>query len=423
MITKTPPSIIQQAISNAIPGLASPASEHYSQVTLKTEEVNQLVGAERSEEKRLLVDALYITSKPPREVAILHVYANGQDQYCVWGFNAEIPVLKMGPLNRPYLVLGEMVQDRRCPELEMPHTILQLMREFSFSQIDMRVWLTKLHKHFGSQLRLIIADYTDFEIPWEMIDLSNRQYVGALITVARWQHVIGDESHLSLEVKPDECCGHIISYLNREELDGTGPEYEVLEDLNALSFEDPRPFLKQLQQDNNTTVGLVFMACHGIFKNDIRKVALGSIRNEDQRLGLLSLRGYNLKLLKCSQVVVFINACHSGRLQTEGKYLRDTYRRGFAELFLSKGAKGVIGTLGGVNDTFAAEIARDLLKEASLHPEMPIATILCKLRASAVDSLPSEPQDQDLLRFIYTFMYVYYGNPMTVLKLMKRVGS
>ncbi|MGK7877058.1 MAG: hypothetical protein AB4426_28335 [Xenococcaceae cyanobacterium] len=55
-------------------------------------------------------------------------------------------------------------------------------------------------------------------------------------------------------------------------------------------------------------------------------------------------------------------------------------------------------------------------------PNLSVAAILRKLRFSVVENLPAEPTIQDLLHFIYTFMYVYYGNPMTILRLIPSGG-
>ncbi len=96
---------------------------------------------------------------------------------------------------------------------------------------------------------------------------------------------------------------------------------------------------------------------------------------------------------------------------------------GFIELFLAKGARGVIGTLGAVGDSHAANFAHDLIQESLRSPNLSVAALLRKLRLRVVENLPEQPTTQDLLPFIYTFMYVYYGNPMTVLRLTPPGGQ
>ena len=136
------------------------------------------------------------------------------------------------------------------------------MSFFSHVNLEIRKWLKLLRRKLGEHLCLVIADHTDFEIPWEMVELSPyespNEYLGALIATVRWRQIIRGDDCLVLEFKAEE-----------------------------------------------------------------------------------SLRSPNLS----------------------------------------------------------------------------VAALLRKLRFRVVENLPEQPTTQDLLPFIYTFMYVYYGNPMTVLRL------
>jgi CHAT domain len=312
-----------------------------------------------------------------------------------------------------------MVRSASHSEVEMPEDIQGLMSEFSHSNPEVCRWLKVLHEQANEQFYLIIADYTDAEIPWEMLELSFNEYLGAVVTTVRWQHILQDHQNCFMEVKSEECCGKVLAYVNREELGSATLECSVLETLQSLIHQDIREFQNHLKQEL-ANFGLVYLACHGVFGQDIRSFAFGSKSDRTQQIKFMELRRHTLMLLQASPSIVFINACHSGRLQMDKKYVRDRYRRGFAELFLGKGARGVIGTLGEVNDEFAAQFARNLLEETLQSPHLPVATILKKIRAKVVSHLPDQPTTEDLLPFIYTFMYVYYGNPMTVLRLNQR---
>jgi hypothetical protein len=57
--------------------------------------------------------------------------------------------------------------------------------------------------------------------------------------------------------------------------------------------------------------GFVYISCHGTFKNHPREIALGSKSNQQQQLKLMALRKCQLHLVRNSQGIVFINACHS----------------------------------------------------------------------------------------------------------------
>jgi hypothetical protein len=371
----------------------------------------------RTEE--LKVKNVYIAARPGEGIVFLHVYAYGADHYGIFGHGSGVELLTTEPTRCPHLSLGEMVQGHQHPSIELPRTIRELIGEFSHSSIAIRKWLKSIHQFLGDKLCLVIADHTDFEIPWEMLTLAPNEYLGAAITTVRWQVVVGGDDIIPLTTSNEIYHGYALSYINRQELPGVEPEIKVFNEINAANYDDIIQFRNHLQR-SDSDFALIYMACHGIFDADIRNIALGSQHNIQQRLRLADLRGRNLRLLNTSQGIVFLNACHSGRHKIDEKYIRDEYRRGFAELFLSKGARGVIGTLGGVGDTYAASIAHNLIVAFQSTPTMPIAVLLRQLRAHVVNNLSEDASDEDLLLFVYTFMYVYYGNPRAVLQLKKR---
>jgi hypothetical protein len=65
---------------------------------------------------------------------------------------------------------------------------------------------------------------------------------------------------------------------------------------------------------------------------------------------------------------------------------------GFIELFLAKGARGVIGTLGAVGDGHAAKFAHALIEESLRSPNLSVVTLLRKLRLRQPDDgAPTHP--------------------------------
>lgn len=421
MAKKSKPSLTQRAITSPrglsrtkqLPFEASEAAMPTQAAPPLPENLETAI-----EEKVFPPNELYIDMKLPTEVAILHIYQNGGDEYSVWGGNAVALLPPSKPSKPPNLSLGELVQKQ-----ELPQNIKFDMSVFSRLNTELRKWLKTLRSRFGERLCLVIADHTDYEIPWEMLELSPtespNEYLGALITTVRWRQAIRGDDYLVLEVKRDECLGNAIAYVLDTELDGVGPELDILEQLQAVIYcsskHDIQAFQAHLQR-NDCNCGFVYVSCHGTFVGNIREIALGSAHNKQQQLQLQSLYDCQFNLLKNSQGIVFMNACHSGRCQAHPS-IPHTYRIGFIDLFLEKGARGVIGTLGAVGDIHAAQFARALLKECLRSPNLSVAALLRKLRLRVVENLPKEPTTQDLLPFIYTFMYVYYGNPMTVLRL------
>ncbi|WP_446383973.1 CHAT domain-containing protein [Coleofasciculus sp. E2-BRE-01] len=378
----------------------------------------------QTEEKLFPPNKLYITMKLPPEVAILHIYQNGEDEYSVWGGNGVAGLPQTPPNQPPNLSLGKLVQNK-----ELPEKIRDDMSYFSHVNLEIRKWLKRLKYKFGQQLCLVIADYTDFEIPWEMLELSPyespNEYLGALMTTVRWRQIISGDDYVVLNFQADECCGNAVAYVLDTELKGVGPELDILEQLQAVvyrSSQHPIKTFQQYLQQHQVGCGFVYISCHGTFRGNLREITLGSDYDEQQQLKLLALRRCQLNLVKKSRGIVFINACHSGREQAHAS-IPHTYRMGFVELFLAKGARGVIGTLGAVGDSYAAKFARELIEASLRSPNLSVAALLRELRLRVVQKLPDEPTTQDLLPFIYTFMYVYYGNPMTVLRLTPPGGQ
>lgn len=378
-----------------------------------------------NEEKIFPPNELYINMKLPPEVAILHVYENGDNEYSVWGsVNKGTPLLQTKP-NKTPKSLGNFVEDK-----VVPRDIWGTMTVFSKYCREIRKWLNVLREQFGEQLCLVIADHTAFEIPWEMVELfPNRvnkqyQYLGALIKTARWRPVINDyDQHLMLDCNMDECNGNTVAYV-LEELKGIEAELSILEALEAVVYRSSQhnitAFKDHLKQ-NDSNCGFVYISAHGTFSQNLHEIFIGSLKDEQQQLNLLDLHQCTLNLLSNSRSIVFINACHTAR-QEAHDFIPRHYCVGFVERFIAQGSRGVIATLGAVGQLHAANFARELIQKSLQSPNLSVAELLRQLRLRVVNRLLENPTEEDLLKFIYTFMYVYYGNPMTVLRLTPRGG-
>ena len=383
-------------------------------------------------EERRFYSQIHVTDKLPPHVAILHIYQSSANEYNLKLMGSLIPEKELKePKQRPQLSLGELVQQKKPPE-----EIRDALYVFSLSNPELCNWVKALRQTFqrtleetsapnAQQLCLAIVDYTDFEIPWEMLELlsedSPNQYLGAIITTVRWQPVRIEDTYLKLQPKAEECCGQALAYVLDNELQGVGPELQILEQLKAVVYRNITTFQTHLQRPDSDC-GFIYISCHGGFSTNPSKIWIGSELHSEQRLRLLNLRRCQLNLVKKSPSIVFINACHSGRHQAY-PLIPKSYRVGFAELFLAQGARGVIGTLGAVGDRYAARFARDLIQESLNSPDLPVAALLRNLRWKVIQNLPENPTTEDLLPFIYTFMYVYYGNPLTVLRLTPAGGQ
>jgi hypothetical protein len=297
------------------------------------------------------------------------------------------------------------------------------MREFSMENREVPWWVNQLRSATEDDLHLLILDFTGFEIPWELLTLpvgenGTETYLGAAVSTARWQEV---RDFRTFEDRPpqwthEELAGCVAAFVDKR-LKGSGQETQVLGQLHAVLEKDLQELVNRLAR-SEAGFGLVYLACHGQSADTPVNYALGSSDATGDRLVLSALQAKTLRLFEHSRVIVFINACHSGRMLRDMKHMRTKFLRGFPEVFLSKGAVGVIGTTGFVNDVLAAEMADWFLRELSTTRE-PVSKLLRRWRKAALEKLPAVPSEEDNVKFLNACMYVYYGNPQSCLRITR----
>jgi hypothetical protein len=326
--------------------------------------------------------------------------------------------------SRTRLKLAEYISDR-----PQHADIIGDMGEFSHVCSDLKQWFWRLLRSTATPPRLLLYDHTDGEIPWEMFSLGDGDYLGARCVVARWQRALTEEGADVLpDTRPDPCGGTVVAYIDVEELRDKGHDWSLFGTLNPARYEVTVE-LRRALECTEAGVGLVYLACHGFFGTTPDQFALGSEKNSADRLKLTDLRQRELALLRASRGVVFLNACESGRLVKNEIYGDQDFRRGFPELFLGKGAHGVIATLSKVTQIQAAANAAWLLATIQERPAESVAEHLRRLRERAAtqlhaaDEADPEQLSQAQAAFLFTFCYVYYGNPKTSLRLETRPGN
>ena len=360
----------------------------------------------------------------PPEFAVLYVEARG-DRYLVRAHTVSQRPLYTDPSVPPPLAFGEQMEKQK----HKPAEIRGIMRQFSHKNPEakkVRGWLTKLRKSLreagGEALAyVVIHDRTNFEIPWELFNLTDHEHLGSSVVTVRWQDIQcmgGDdekeEGFTALDMQAGECQGQIMAYANTKDFQGVKEEINLLKRYNAHCVEDVRDFLRQLHQVR-MPVSLIFVASHGFISEGALDAAIGE-QDKKQRISLSELSGWDFEFLKTDRSIVFMNACHSGRLRWDTVYTEQ--RMGLATFFLERGARGVIGTMGQVEDEYAPKIAQNFLAKYQDTPTLSVAAILRLLRAQALANLQADPSEENWSLFLFTFMYVYYGNPMTTLSLV-----
>ena len=249
-----------------------------------------------------------------------------------------------------------------------------------------------------------------------MLELDNDAYLGALAVVVRWLPAQMRETWQHLYVRHEHYTGTVIAYIDQE-VSHQEIEHHALHTLPVTYCEDATKLTQQLAAPLQG-IGLVYLGCHGSFVySDDPTSSIGLLPHSSDKLSLLDLSG--LPVHSEPRPVLFVNACHSARLLRDDTSRNISKLYGLPEVLLAHVASGYIGTLGPVGSAYAAQIAKAILTEAYSLPEgVHIADKLRQLRQSAVDQLTAnDASDENWLRFIYTFMYVYYGNPLARLRL------
>jgi nucleoside phosphorylase len=366
----------------------------------------------------------------PPEIAILHVQKRG-NEYCARIHNARIVkgVVETETSVPPAISLSQLLENNLSPKaikgkLDMIcqkpqrdqsptpiQTILDQIRKLLPQPIDAA-------KPQGITC-LLISDQTDFEIPWEMLRLdAPDRYLGTAVATTRLQDFCDREfiSEFDQPRSQNHCCtGKVVIYADSEKIQSLEQGVQVSARFQSDCFQEHDLFFNYLEQ-TSSGIGLVFIASHASFQRNMDEISF-RVGQGNQNVTLPELQSHleYTNLFRNSPSVVFMNAHHSGRLYQDEQIRQ---RIGFATQFLEHGAKGVIGTLEAVQETFAMQIAQDFFVKCSQSNNLTVAETLCLLRQESLNRIRKEGvNDQTCTVFLYTFMYVYYGHPWATLQL------
>lgn len=313
--------------------------------------------------------------------------------------------------------LGLSLGDLATPSGLSPEDIYGYMLEWSQGEKSLIAWLQHLRAAVGDdELRLVIWDTTGFDIPWELFyvpcakDPQRREgLLGALVAVSRRVAARGadDGSPYAGHI----CHGRLLAFLDDE----MAADRQFLDRYAAGAINSPGKLLDELNQAAYP-LGLVYVATHGIYADGLPGLRLGEFK-------YFQIAGRPLAALTRSRAVVFLNACHAGRLLWDFRINNEV--SGFASAFLRKGANVVIGPTGFVETGLAGRIAAGLLDQVTRQPDQALASALTQIRAKIAQRVVGklDPPEVDLKELVYTFMYVCYGNPYATLQLTTGDGE
>jgi hypothetical protein len=344
----------------------------------------------------------------PKETAILHLV--GKESLDLRGYVLYSQPQDLGTVTPPQIDLSEYVR-KQTPADE----IRGMVRGFSFSR-EMTAFRDWVKTVFKDRRSLILCDHNDsdtwakYPFPWEMVEVGQDEYVGALGTVVRWLPL-----YYLREVQLDTAAtargGPVVGYV-------AGPEPEnarnktILDGLNASRAGSFSEVQEKLVKEAGA-IGLVYLFCHGNFSATERlDLFLESDKYTQGQFRALKL--LNLRPADGKRPLFFINACHSARV----KRVPHGYE-GFPAYLLQTVADAVIGTLTYVDVGCATRIAEEfftLFKEEGKDGACP-AEALTRLREKYAGLVTSDPLGGPWDMFLFTFLYVFYGNPHARLRL------
>ncbi|MFF1837064.1 CHAT domain-containing protein [Streptomyces sp. NPDC058231] len=323
---------------------------------------------------------------------------------------------------------------------EAPSELLRAIRLWSRNQRVLAAWINRARAVHGDALRLTIHDDTGYELPWEALWLPSDHghgltegLLGALVVLTRWltirrPDIVLPKDHTAVE-------GGVLGYFfhDRDFDPLLEPSRAHLHDMRSdmAAFHgyvhrphvDIDPFLAALDEPSGLPTGLVYMACHGTYDEQVSALSLAGVTWSE-------LDEHEMAVLDSDHAMVCLNACHSGRfVRNTGGGESDL--RGFAELFLRKGAAGCVVTAGKVGDREARELIGQLVRTVTEEPWRPVADSLRLFRARALQefgSLADIPRTQQegrpnregqrrVRRLLYSLMFQYYGHPLSTLRL------
>ena len=310
---------------------------------------------------------------------------------------------------------------------DLAHLLARLHEYSSLDAKDLKKWLARQWRQLAGEktlLKVIIVDYNLYQTPWEALELDDRVYLGAEAYVVRWMPVPSSgendyryyDTDTLEDISANESYGSVLAYIdaedkNEQEVD---QELDALTQINAMIFSDIAAFkdrlLKPLQD-----IHFVYIGAHGNEGNEF-----GSKKRESERVTRDELWS---KIPEDGQrPLFFLNTCHSVVLETT----KGLGKVGLLTVIMERMAGGYIGTLGAVGRQLAREVGHDLITQALqpdgiLIPEFLRALrekVVRKIRAKSYNHLTKQQKLELHKEFFYTFMYVYYGNLRTRLRLL-----
>ncbi|MCP4113629.1 MAG: hypothetical protein GY749_50245 [Desulfobacteraceae bacterium] len=371
-------------------------------------------------EERLPVRNIVLNAQLSEQISIIHIELLGSEKLIITSYqdeNVDLKTIIAIPIAMSDLLIKGIKEDE----------IVSRTREYSDNNMkQFSDWFTEKIKGHGNNFCIIINDYTDLNISWEFMPLPRTEKtgciygdmpIGAVVKMARWIPEIQHSAEaLKLNIIDEIVEGKIIAYLDHEPDLNTDVEKEILKKFNTEPYQEFEDLKTELT-NSTQNIGLFYVATHGYIEDDgFGKTTIKSSISENDPLSCHKL--YNYRYIEhTSRPVVWINACNAACMFHHGEN-----RHGWPKGFLKRVARAFMGTICGVGDKCASDMAASFLDVLYENPDgVCISELLTKLRYEAFRRLQENDSEENYSYFVFVCMYVLYGNPLIRLKLLRPI--
>ncbi|HYR07881.1 MAG TPA: hypothetical protein VEQ60_08940 [Longimicrobium sp.] len=357
---------------------------------------------------------LPVGDAPPAHTAFLHVHPQGEDELLFqgWGGGPTGPALQVAA-PRPRLPQGP-------PDpVAYPETLADCVYDYAQGPAREVVdWLDGMLRRHGDECVLVVVDYADSRLPWEMIRFGP-EYLGARALVVRFAEVQHQKQALALRFGEVLAAGRAVAYVPPGEA-AVGAAATKL-GLDVERCDSPDDVQYALPSGGaGPAVGLVYVGSDEVlYYGDGDEEQVGRLApsppGQPCRVRFTYLPGP-----PDPRPVFFANAPFSALVPVCSQR-----PCGLAAAVLSQVAAAYVGTLGPVEGAYAAEVAERLWSAAAEGDGVNVPALLRRLRNEAVagmgaPALSGKERKEAASRLRYAFMYVYYGSPGMRLRLSRR---
>lgn len=375
----------------------------------------KIEGKEIIEERKTVYERCYIDfdASFPEHVAILYVEQMSGERLQLTGFDSRHSKIQDCKTKSDFFSSRDYIRVRDALDPQLTLEVMKFKAR-SASEILTR-WLKELFGRYKERFCLIVCDLSASGINWEALAIEDDEYIGALGVVTRWLPIRYYDDRTILRVEADRTTGSMIAYVDNGLKETAKKEKETLRDLAKVEAYESVDALLGALSGSLSSVGLVYLASHGTVTSGLKHEKLvNSVAIGPDSEQLLHLNVESIPRKADPRPVIFINACNSALLFVEGNSII-----GWPEVALTRLASAYLGTLGLVGSEYAASVSARIFTSATQdHSGANLPAILKEIRKEAIEAVANNRENEEKLKdLIYSFMYIYYGNPLLTVTL------